>query len=180
MLLSDREIKLALESGDLIIDPPPPVGSDLLQPASIDLRIDSKIRTFKEDVNTAATTLNMSILNVDAYIENNTDEVDISLKPFTLKPGDFIIGRTLERVYLSNILSGRVEGRSRLARMGIGVHLTAPKIDPGFNNRITLEIFHVGKRHVEIPGGMAICTLLLERLGFPAGHSYSGGFQGLS
>ena len=178
MLLSDREIQLVLGSGDLVIDPVPEIGSPRMQPASIDLRIDPIIRTFKEDVNTEATTLNLGRLDVEAYIQDNTDEKDLSQSPFVLKPGDFIIGRTLETVSLSNWLSGRIEGRSRLARMGIGVHLTAPKIDPGFSNKITLEIFHVGKRQVQIPQGMAICTLLLERLGFPAGGSYSGVFQG--
>ncbi len=178
MLLSDREIRLALESGDLVIDPPPPVESDMIQPASIDLHLHPIVRTYKEDVNRDATTLDIGLLDVEAYLAANTDEHDISQRALGLRPGDFVIGQTLERVRLSNILAGRVEGRSRLARMGIGVHLTAPKIDPGFDNRITLEIFHVGKRRVEIPNGMAICTLLLERLGFPASHSYSGVFQG--
>ena len=79
---------------------------------------------------------------------------------------------------MSNRLSGRVEGRSRLARLGVGVHITAPKIDPGFHNQITLEIFHLGNTTVEISSNMIICTLLVERLGHPAGEGYQGMFQG--
>jgi dCTP deaminase len=176
MLLSDREIRLVLKSGDLGITPEPPTGH--IQPASIDLRIGPKIRRFKDDVNVSATTLNIEILDVSAYIRDNTKETDISHENFIFKPGEFAIGETLEIVRLSNVLSGRIEGRSSLARMGIGVHVTAPKIDPGFNNHITLEMFHIGRRQVQIPSGMVVCTLLIERLGFPSGGLYSGSFQG--
>ena len=176
MLLSDREIRLVLKSGDLEINPKPP--TDHIQPASIDLRISNKVRKFKIDVNAQSTTFNIETLDVPAHIKANTTEYDIAEKIFIFRPGDFIIGETLERVRLSNVLSGRVEGRSRLARMGIGVHVTAPKIDPGFDNHITLEMFHVGRSQVQIPSGMVICTLLIERLGFPSGGLYSGTFQG--
>ena len=175
MLLSDGEIQLALETGDLFIDPSPPGGS--MQPASIDLKLDAVIRVQKPG--TAGITLDPTALDVNSYINNHTDEVEIaSLNGYTLNPGAFIIGKTLETVGLSNRLSGRVEGRSRLARLGVGVHITAPKIDPGFHNQITLEIFHLGNTAVKISSGMAICTLLIERLGHPAGSGYRGVFQG--
>ena len=175
MLLSDGEIQLALESGELIVDPSPPSSS--LQPASIDLILDAIIRVQKPG--TAGITLDPTELDVNSYINNYTDEVDIaSINGYTLKPGSFIIGKTVETVGLSNRLSGRVEGRSRLARLGVGVHITAPKIDPGFHNQITLEIFHIGNTDVEISSGMTICTLLIERLGHPAGSGYHGMFQG--
>ena len=175
MLLSDGEIRLALESGELIIDPSPLSSS--LQLASIDLKLDSVIRVQKSD--TAGITLDPTELDVNSYINNHTDEVDIaSLNGYTLRAGSLIIGKTVETVGLSNRLSGRVEGRSRLARLGVGVHITAPKIDPGFHNQITLEIFHLGNTDVKISGGMTICTLLIERLGHPAGSGYHGTFQG--
>ena len=176
MLLSDGEIQLALESGELVIDPIPPSSS--MQPASIDLRLDSVIRVQKSD--TAGITLDPTELDVNSYIQNHTMEVDIaSPNGHSLKPGVFIIGKTVETVGLSNRLSGRVEGRSRLARLGVGVHITAPKIDPGFHNQITLEIFHLGNTDVKISSGMKICTLLIERLGHPAGSGYHGMFQGI-
>lgn len=177
MLLSDGEIRLAIDNRELVIDPLPPRNS--FQPASIDLTLDSVIRLQKSK--TAGITLNPTQLDVNGYIEDNTDAVNISLNNgYDLKPGSFIIGRTLETVGLSKRLSGRVEGRSRLARLGIGVHITAPKIDPGFHNQITLEIFHLGNTDVKISNGMTICTLLLERLGHPAGEGYHGMFQGAS
>ena len=175
MLLSDAEIQLALNSGELFIEPP--VTSASLQPASIDLRLDSVIRVQKPG--TTGITLDPVELDVNSYINNYTDEVNIAAASgYTLKPGSFIIGKTIEIVGLSNRLSGRVEGRSRLARLGIGVHVTAPKIDPGFRNQITLEIFHLGNTDVKMSTGMTICTLLVERLGHPAREGYQGMFQG--
>ena len=174
MLLSDGEIQLALESGELIVDPSPPSSS--LQPASIDLILDSMIKVQKSD--TAGITLDPIELDVNSYIRDYTDEVDIPSNGYTLKPRAFIIGKTVETVGLSNRLSGRVEGRSRLARLGVGVHITAPKIDPGFYNQITLEIFHLGNTSVKLSSNMTICTLLIELLGHPAGSGYHGMFQG--
>ena len=175
MLLSDAEILLARNNGELTIEPFPPNSS--LQPASIDLRLDSVIWVHK--TSTAGMILDPTELDVQNYILNYTDAVDIgATNGYILKPDALIIGKTVETVGLGNRLSGRVEGRSRLARLGIGVHITAPKIDPGFHNQITLEIFHLGNTDVRISHGMTICTLLLERLGHPAGEGYRGMFQG--
>jgi dCTP deaminase len=66
----------------------------------------------------------------------------------------FVIGQTPEQVTLTTALAGRVEGRSRLARLGIGVHITAPKIDPGFSNNITLEMFNIGPSTIRLQAGM--------------------------
>ncbi len=106
-----------------------------------------------------------------------SEERDIS-DGWEFRPGRFAIGQTLETIRLPWHLSGRVEGRSRLARLGIGVHITAPKIDPGFDNRITLEIFNLGPWRIRLKAGMTICTLLVERLSELATQGYSGMFQG--
>ena len=68
------------------------------------------------------------------------EEVDT----FDIEPRGFVLAQTLERVALPNDLMGLVEGRSSWARVGLSVHLTAPKIDPGFNGTITLEIANMG------------------------------------
>ena len=178
MLLSDLEIRMAMQSGDLLIDPPPPDGSEQFQAASVDLRLDATIWTPKDNPSGSSVPV-LDDFDFDRYLDEHTTKLDIqAIGGFRLMPGNFIIGRTVETVGLSNLLSGRVEGRSRLARLGIGVHVTAPKIDPGFNNQITLEIFHLGKVGLFIPHQAVICTLLVERLGHPAGRGYHGIFQG--
>ena len=179
MLLSDREIQIAIEDGDLRINPLPEEESDRWQPASIDLRLHSTIWIPKDGITSPISDLDE--IDIDTYLNKYFNETNIAgTNGFTLLPGSFMLGRTLETVGLNKILSGRLEGRSRLARVGIGVHITAPKIDPGFNNPITLEIFHHGRVPVLIPNEMVICTLLVERLGWPAGRAYQGIFQGSS
>lgn len=179
MLLSDGEIRLAIANEELTIDPPLAARDARLQPASIDLTLDSEIWRPRDSVNRDAIAVDLAKLYISAYLEESSDRLDIAAQGgLELAPGDFVIGKTAEQVRLNDRLSGRIEGRSRLARLGIGVHITAPKIDPGFHNHITLEIFHLGKSRVRLSPGMAICTLLVERLGHPASDPYQGIFQG--
>ena len=106
MLLSDGEILLALQNGELNIYPRP--DSSSFQPASIDLRLDAVIRVQKSG--TSGMTLDPNKLDVNSYINNYTDEVNIAAtNGYTLKSGAFIIGKTVETIGLSNRLSGRVE-----------------------------------------------------------------------
>lgn len=178
MLLSDLEIRRAIESGDLSINPQLSENSRQFQPASVDLRLDDTIWVVQDSPRVSNIPM-LDEFSFERYLAEFATEANISTTGgFRLMAGDFVIGRTFESVGLSNLLSGRVEGRSRLARLGVGVHVTAPKIDPGFNNQITLEIFHVGKVPLFIPHRAVICTLLVERLGEPAGQEYQGMFQG--
>ena len=176
MLLSYRELLAAIESGEVLVDPRP--SNDSIQPASIDLRLDYTIQV-QSDTPIPGISLDPEALNVSSHLEAYSREEDISGgRIFKFAPRQFVIGQTLEMVGLPNSLAGRVEGRSRLARLGVGVHITAPKIDPGFNNRITLEIYNLDPWTIELTGGMQICTLLLERLSSPAQSGYQGMFQG--
>ena len=175
MLLSREEIREAVESGHLIVEP---FSASSLQAASLDLRLHSEIQVAgREPV--PGMTLNPETLNIEDHISRYTDRVEISgTQTWRFEPGRFVVGQTLEFVGMPLELSGRVEGRSRLARLGIGVHITAPKIDPGFRNRITLEMYNLGPWTVELGGAMTICTLLIERLSRPAESGYDGMFQG--
>ena len=78
---------------------------------------------------------------------------NIEAKTFTLKPGQFVLAQTLERVQIPSSLMGFVEGRSSYARLGVTVHATAPKIDPGFCGHITLEMANFGELSVELSAG---------------------------
>ena len=175
MLLSDGEIREAVESGHLVIEP---FSGDNLQSASIDLRLHPELLV-PPSAPVRGLILNPEELNISDHLLRYSDRVDISgVRGWILEPGQLVLGQTLEFVEVPLDLAGRVEGRSRLARLGIGVHITAPKIDPGFHNQITLEIFNAGQWTIELSGGMTICTLLIERLGRPAEEGYHGVFQG--
>lgn len=175
MLLSNGEIREAIASGELELGN---VGtdSDSIQPASIDLHLDAAVRLQSAEP-IPGITVHTDMVDISDLIVRHSTEVDISAG-WRFAPGRFVIGQTVEIVKLPLHLSGRVEGRSRLARLGVGVHITAPKIDPGFHNHITLEMFNLGPWTIELKGGMTICTLLVERLGRPAESGYAGIFQG--
>lgn len=69
---------------------------------------------------------------------------------FRLKPGEFVLAQTLERIRIPEDLVGFVEGRSSWARAGITIHVTAPKIDPGFDGKVTLEMVNFGRISVDL------------------------------
>lgn len=175
MLLSNVEIREAVASGELTLDPLDLDGGSL-QPASVDLRLSANIRIQRSEA-ISGIVVDPENLDVMDLLGRYTDSADIS-GGWDFKPGEFVLGNTVETVGLPLHLAGRVEGRSRLARLGVGVHVTAPKIDPGFHNSITLEIYNLGPWTLRLTAGMKICSLLLERLGMPAEHGYAGMFQG--
>lgn len=86
--------------------------------------------------------------------------------------------RTLERIVIPNDLVGFVEGRSSFARVGITIHLTAPKIDPGFDGTITLEMANFGRVPVELRAEKDLpAQLILMQISHPLEglHLYGGG-----
>ncbi len=153
MLLSGAEIREAVQSGSLVIDSVD-FSSGVLQPASVDLTLDSILKIQSADPITGIK-VQPETVDLQGLLDTYTESVAPKDPPISgrqsweLKPQQFVIGRTAETVGLPFDLAGRVEGRSRLARLGVGVHITAPKIDPGFTNRITLEIFNLGHGSVD-------------------------------
>ena len=178
MALSDGEIEWALEISALAIHPEPPRGAGgRIKGACADLLLDNKIWVPNSD-ESGDYILTLESIDSERFVREHSLEKTINeTHGYDLPPGGFIIGRTVERVQLGTRLSGRVEGRSRYARLGIGVHITAPKIDPGFLGQITLEIFNLGVYKCKLTPGMTIATLMLDWLNEPAKWAYDGAFQ---
>jgi len=102
--------------------------------------------------------------DADLWDEHEYQEGDV----VTLHKGELVLAQTLEVVHLPNDLMGLVEGRSSWARMGVGIHVTAPKIDPGWNKRITLELTNHSQVNYELEAGAERpCQLMLLRLSKP-------------
>ncbi len=176
MLLSNIEILESLRSGAVLIDPSPE-GSDRIQPASVDLRLGSGLWLHRREP-VRGVSLDPTEVEITDHIRSYCDRVDIAANPYEIQPNGFVLGETLERVEIPLSLAARVEGKSSLARLGMMVHITAPKIDPGFRGNITLEMFNLGPFPLKLSYGMDICSLMLERLGQPADVGYAGRFQG--
>ncbi|MEU5690736.1 dCTP deaminase [Actinosynnema sp. NPDC020468] len=173
MLLSDRDLRKEVDSGRLVLDPFDDV---MVQPSSIDVRLDRFFRVFN---NTRYTHIDPSVQQDDltSAVESEDDE------PFVLHPGEFVLGSTFELVTLPNDLAGRLEGKSSLGRLGLLTHSTAGFIDPGFSGHITLELSNVANLPITLWPGMKIGQLCLFRLSseaeFPYGSSQAGSrYQG--
>lgn len=162
MLLSDNDLRKELEAGRLQLDPFEP---KMLQPSSIDVRLDRFFRVFDNSRYT-------HIDPMQQQDELTTLVEPVGEEPFVLHPGEFVLGSTFERVGLPDYLAGRLEGKSSLGRLGLLTHSTAGFIDPGFSGHITLELSNVANLPITLWPGMKIGQLCLFQLTSPAEHPY--------
>ena len=101
VVLSDRTIRRLLGEGRIGIDP---YDESLLQPSSVDVRVDRYFRVFRNS--------RYPYINVKEAQEDLTELVEVDGEPFILHPGEFVLGSTLERVTLPDDLVARLEGKS--------------------------------------------------------------------
>ena len=168
MLLSDGDLRKELDSGRLALDPWDPA---MLQPSSVDVRLDRFFRVFQ----------NSRYTHIDPAQQQ--DELTSPVEtaggdPFVLHPGEFVLGSTLEVVTLPDDLAGRLEGKSSLGRLGLLTHSTAGFIDPGFTGHITLELSNVATLPIILHPGMKIGQLCLFALSSPAEQPYGSAAYG--
>ena len=168
MLLSDRDIRAEIATGRVGIEP---LDDSLVQPSSIDVRLDNLFRVFN----------NTRYTHIDPSIQQ--DELTSLVKaidgePFVLHPGEFVLGSTLELCTLPDDLAGRLEGKSSLGRLGLLTHSTAGFIDPGFSGHITLELSNVANLPITLWPGMKIGQLCMFRLTSPSEHPYGSAVYG--
>jgi dCTP deaminase len=168
VLLSDRDIRAQIADGRLAIEPFDPV---LVQPSSIDVRLDGLFRVFN---NTRYTHIDPAQRQDDLTTLVEREEGE----PFVLHPGEFVLGSTLEVCTLPDDLAGRLEGKSSLGRLGLLTHSTAGFIDPGFTGHITLELSNVANLPITLWPGMKIGQLCLIKLSSPAEFPYGSASVG--
>lgn len=162
MVLSDRTIRAQIAAGRIGIDP---FLDELVQPASLDVRVDRYFRVFRNS--------RYPFIDVKCELEDLTELVEVrGDEPFILHPGEFVLGSTLERLRLPDDLVARLEGKSSLGRLGLLIHSTAGFVDPGWDGHVTLELSNVANLPITIYYGMKIGQLSFVRLTEPAEHPY--------
>jgi len=144
MILSDRDIRVALDYKEIVISPMP--SDDAFQPSSIDLR------------------LGEGFLSIDG--------TKLGDKQITVQPNDFLLASTLESVELPSSIVAKLEGKSSVGRRGIFVHVTAGYIDPGWKGRLTLEIYNASSEPYKLTSGEKICQIRFMRLSSPVERIY--------
>ena len=168
MVLSDRTIRRLLQEGRIGIDP---YAEELLQPSSVDVRVDRLFRVFRNS--------RYPFIDVKLEMEELTELVEVEPEEaFILHPGEFVLGSTLERITLPDDLVARLEGKSSLGRLGLLIHSTAGFIDPGWDGHVTLELSNVANLPITIYYGMKIGQLSFVQLSEPAEHPYGTGTLG--
>ena len=161
MVLSDGAIRRLIAEGRIGIDP---YSADLMQPSSLDVRVDRYFRVFRNS--------RYPYIDVKEQQEDLTELVEVDGEPFILHPGEFVLGSTLERVRLPDDLVARLEGKSSLGRLGLLIHSTAGFIDPGWDGHVTLELSNVANLPITIYPGMKIGQLSFVQLSEPAERPY--------
>ena len=163
MILSDTDIKKALERGDISVDPFDP---KYIQPASIDLHLDKEFLIFDTNQNYVIDPKKP----IDPLMKSITIDED---RPFVLHPGEFALGLIYETTGVANDYVGRLEGKSSVGRMGLLIHVTAGFLDPGNKLKMTLELSNVANMPILLYYKMPIAQLASEKISSPYEVPYS-------
>lgn len=162
MLLSDKDIRAQIEAGRIGLEP---LEMELLQPSSMDVRLDRFFRLFD----------NHKYPYIDPAEQQDelTRLVDVGPEEaFILHPGEFVLGSTFEFVSLPKDIAARLEGKSSLGRLGLLTHSTAGFVDPGFKGHVTLELSNVATLPIKLWPGMKIGQLCFFQLSSPSENPY--------
>lgn len=165
MVLTREKILAEIGAGNVEIDP---YDESMVGPASIDLHLGEEVRVLDMDGGPVA------IRDDTDYRDGSrTEKLD---RPYALEPQQTVLGITRERIRLAPDICGWLEGRSRFARLGLAIHVTAGFVNPGVDNRQVLEISNLSGRVLELYAGTRICQIILQRTEGAA--VYSGRFAG--
>ena len=166
-VLGRQAILQALEQGTISITP---FTRELVGPASVDLTLASTFRVFRK-------------LHHVIEVRDNTDYREITDKlevpsgqHILIMPGETVLGITRERLRLGPGLCGWLEGRSRFARLGLMVHISAPFMGPGIDSQQVLEMSNFGPAPLKVYPGTPICQFVFQKL--DGNEKYEGRFAG--
>ena len=168
MLFSDQDIRKEIDAGRIALEPYDP---SMIQPASVDVRIDRFFRLFDN--------------HKYPYIDPSQEQEDLTRlvevapdDPFILHPGEFVLGATYEKVTLPDNIAARLEGKSSLGRLGLLTHSTAGFIDPGFSGHVTLELSNMATLPIMLWPGSKVGQLCFFQLTSATEHPYGSGAYG--
>ncbi|WP_326503639.1 dCTP deaminase [Rothia nasimurium] len=168
MLFSDQDIRKEIDAGRIALEPYDP---SMIQPASVDVRIDRFFRLFDN--------------HKYPYIDPSQEQEDLTRlvevapdEPFILHPGEFVLGATYEKVTLPDNIAARLEGKSSLGRLGLLTHSTAGFIDPGFSGHVTLELSNMATLPIMLWPGSKVGQLCFFQLTSATEYPYGSGAYG--
>ena len=150
-ILTKPEILRAIQKGAISIEP---FSSESVNAGSVDLTLDDKFRLFLAQ-------------KFPVDVRDDTDYQKFSklivAKSIVLKPGETILGITKEKLSLASNICGWLEGRSRFARLGLMIHISASFMHPGISNHEVLEISNMGRVPLRLHAGTKICQFVFQK-----------------
>lgn len=153
-ILTRNEIKKAIDKGFIKIEP---LDGSQIGAGSIDLTLGNEFRIFKK---------HRGIFHIrdDSNFEDLTECISLQDgDTIIVKPQEMILGITREKITLAENYCGWLEGRSRFARFGLAIHVTAGFMHPGISNHQVLEIVNLGHTRLALYPGTRICQFILEK-----------------
>jgi dCTP deaminase len=189
MILSDREMHAAIDRGAIRIEPRP--RGTFFTSTAVDLTLALEIRRWRLPSSGMRSQICPASkeFNYTEVAKEWTEKVEFPATGYDMAPKEFLLGWTVEKIQLPHRsrIAARVEGKSSLARLGLGVHVTAPTIHSGFGydqaktnggegTSIQLEMWNIGPLTIQLMRGMAICQLILEEVHGTPDTAYQGRF----
>jgi len=165
MILTRDDILKEIANGTIKVEPLDP---GALGPASLDMRLGREIRIFSPVPEVVAITH-------AADYRHYSYKLDMSESGYVLKPGELVLGITVEKVTLPPGIAGWLSARSRYARLGLMVHMTAPFMQPGISNHQVLEMYNAGPNYLKLVPNERVCQFIFERCTGEA--AYHGAFM---
>lgn len=166
-VLGRQAILAAIEEGVITISPFTP---ERVGPASVDLTLASTFRVFRKVHQV------IEVGETTDYREL-TDKIEIDAGgSILIMPGETVLGITRERLTLGPGICGWLEGRSRFARLGLMVHISAPFMGPGIDSQQVLEMSNFGPAPLAVAPGLPICQFVFQKL--EGSERYAGRFAG--
>lgn len=164
MILSDKTLRRMIAADELVVEP---LAEHSIQPASIDCRLGDQFLLVDDHA--------MTVISLDDEIRYR----EVSGPAITIPPHSFLLATTLEYVRLPPDITAFVEGRSSIGRMGLFIQ-NAGWVDPGFEGRITLELYNANSLPIRLRAGRRLCQLVFCRMDQVAEAPYRGKYQGQS
>nr|WP_220468746.1 dCTP deaminase [Staphylococcus coagulans] len=162
VILSDNDIKEYLKRNMLKIEP---LVEEHIEPASVDLTLGQHF---------------LRPLPPKDGVQRMSEPIDyetINQSHVVVPAHAFILATTEEYITLPEQLTGFIEGRSSIGRAGLFIQ-NAGWVDPGFEGKITLELYNANDFPLEIEQGQRICQIVLAETKTKPQAVYHGKYQG--
>ncbi|MEM4255505.1 MAG: dCTP deaminase [Candidatus Norongarragalinales archaeon] len=156
MILDKTMILKEITKGELKITP---FERQNVGECSVDLTLSNEFRVFKKKKK------HLKITEKPFLWEEQTKKIVLKRgELLVLKPNALVLGLTGEKIKMPPYLCGWLQGRSRLARMGLLVHVSSSLIQPGVENRQVLEIANLSPSKIALKPGLKICQVIFEQI----------------